>query len=154
MLKQVIIIFSSVLLIASMVFAIELGEMAKAQPNPTKPGVNTTETKMSSNPITSSQLPEKAFIPIENLIVSKSSQGLVELSASVRNNHTFGIHDVTIEGEFFDKNGDSLGKIKEFVTNPSFVLKPGASHNFVALELISHYRVASSNFTATGEPVI
>lgn len=135
------------------IFALDLGDMAKAQSNPTMAGVNTTESKTSSDLSTSNQLPEKAFIPIENLIVSKSSQGLVELSASVRNNHTFGIHDVTIQGEFFDKDGDSLGKINEFVTHPSFVLKPGTSHNFVALEIISHYRVGSFNFTATGEPV-
>lgn len=151
MLKQISIIFSLLLVIASSESVLESKYLVKAQTDSILVGQNTTENTQTSTVPTNIEQPEKVFIPIENLVISKTSQGLVELSASVRNNQTFNIHDIKIQGEFFDKDGASLGKIDEFVTQPSFILKPDASHNFVSLEVISHYKLASSNFTASGE---
>ena len=69
-------------------------------------------------------------MPVEDLVISKSSQGMVEVDGAVRNNNTFDMHEIEITGEFFDKDGNSLGKLNEFVTQPSFLLKPNEKHYF------------------------
>lgn len=153
MLKQISIIFSILLVIAASDSILDTRYSAKAQTNSSGPSQNTTDIATTSPTSTASQQPEKVFISLENLVIGKTSQGLVDISASVKNNQTFDVHDIRIQGEFFDKDGASLGKIDEFVTQPSFILKPGSSHNYAGLEVISHYRVASSNFTATGDPL-
>lgn len=153
MLKQISIVISVLLIMAGSDSLLETRYSAKAQPITADVSKNSTENVEQPSPSSTSQQSQKIFIPIENLVVSKTSQGLVELSASVKNNQTIDIHDIRIKGEFFDKDGASLGKIDEFVTQPSFILKPGSSHNYAGLEVISHYRVASYNFTATGEPL-
>lgn len=153
MLKQISIVFSMLLLIAAFDSILDTRYSAKAQTNSSEALQNATDNSTSTPPSTASQQPEKVFISLENLVIGKTSQGLVDISASVKNNQTFDVHDIRIQGELFDKDGVSLGKINEFVTQPSFILKPGESHNYAGLEVISHYRVASSNFTATGEPL-
>lgn len=153
MLKQISIIFSLLLVIATCDSILDIRYSAKAQTDSLDISQNATDNATSSPSSTAPQPPEKVFISLENLVVGKTSQGLVDISASVKNNQTFDVHDIRIQGEFFDKDGTSLGKIDEFVTQPSFILKPGASHNYAGLEIISHYRVSSYNFTATGEPL-
>jgi hypothetical protein len=153
MLKQISIIFSILLVIAASDSIIDTRYLSKAQTNSSVISQNPADNSTSSSSSTASQHPEKVFISLENLVIGKTSQGLVDISASVRNNQTFDVHDIRIQGEFFDKDGGSLGKIDDFVTQPSFILKPGASHNYAGLEIISHYKVDSSNFTATGEPL-
>lgn len=51
---------------------------------------------------------------LEDLVISKSSGGLLVLNASVRNNRTFQVHYIKIIPEFFDKNENSLGKLEGF----------------------------------------
>ena len=92
-------------------------------------------------------------MPVEDLVISKSSQGMVEVDGAVRNNNTFDIHEIEITGEFFDKDGNSLSKFNEFVTQPSFLLKPNEKHTFTLFEVVSHNRLATTNITAFGEPV-
>lgn len=53
-------------------------------------------------------------MPIEDLVISKSSEGLLVLNASVRNNRTFQVQYMKIILEFFDKDENSLGKIEGF----------------------------------------
>ncbi len=101
----------------------------------------------------SNQQAGKVFIPVEDLVTSKTSQGMVEVDGAVRNNNTFNLHDIEITGEFFDKNGKSLGKFNEYVTQPSFVLKPNEKHTFNLFEVVSHIRLATTNITAFGGPV-
>lgn len=53
-------------------------------------------------------------MPIEDLVISKSSEGLLVLNVSVRNNRTFQVHYMKIILEFFDKDENSLGIIEGF----------------------------------------
>lgn len=91
--------------------------VVKAQSEQNDPTRITNSDSTDLTPTACSQGLEMVLIPIEDLVISKSSQGLVELSASVRNNHTFDIHDIKIMDEFFDKEGNSLGNIDEYVTS-------------------------------------
>ena len=101
----------------------------------------------------SNQQSGKVFITVEDLVTSKTSQGMVEVDGAVRNNNTIELHDIEITGEFFDKDGKSLGKFNEYVTQPSFVLKPNEKHTFNLFEVVNHNRLATTNITATGDPV-
>ena len=62
------------------------------------------------------------------------------------------IHDIKIIAEFFDKDGNSLGKIDEYVTHPSHMLKPNEKYSFSTLEVISHYKLGSTNVTGSAIP--
>ena len=142
MLKEITIIFS-LLMVAS--FADPFNEFknsARGQVN------GTVDNQNNSN-----QQSGKVFIPVEDLVTSKTSQGMVEVDGAVRNNNTIELHDIEITGEFFDKDGKSLGKFNEYVTQPSFVLKPDEKHTFNLFEVVNHNRLATTNITATGDPV-
>jgi hypothetical protein len=142
MLKEITIIFSLLMVAASADPFYEFKNNVRAQVN------GTTENQNNSNPQSG-----KLFIPVEDLVISKSSQGMVEVDGAVRNNNTFDMHDIEITGEFFDKDGTSLGKFNEYVTQPSFFLKPNEKHTFTLFEVVSHYRLATTNITAFGDPV-
>ena len=86
------------------------------------------------------------------LVISKTAQGMVEVDGAVRNNNTFDMHDIEITGEFFDENGNSLGKFDEYVTEPSSSLKPNEKYTFNLFEVVSHIRLATTNITAFGAP--
>jgi hypothetical protein len=142
MLKEITIIFS-LLMVAS--FADPFNEFknsARGQVN------GTVDNQNNSN-----QQSGKVFIPVEDLVTSKTSQGMVEVDGAVRNNNTIELHDIEITGEFFDKEGKSLGKFNEYVTQPSFVLKPDEKHTFNLFEVVNHNRLATTSITATGDPV-
>ena len=142
MLKEITVIFS-LLMVAS--FADPFNEFknsARGQVN------GTVDNQNNSN-----QQSGKVFIPVEDLVTSKTSQGMVEVDGAVRNNNTIELHDIEITGEFFDKDGKSLGKFNEYVTQPSFVLKPNEKHTFNLFEVVNHNRLATTNITATGDPV-
>jgi len=142
MLKEITIIFS-LLMVAS--FADPFNEFK----NSARGQVNGTD----DNQYNSNQQSGKVFIPVEDLVTSKTSQGMVEVDGAVRNNNTIELHDIEITGEFFDKDGKSLGKFNEYVTQPSFVLKPNEKHTFNLFEVVNHNRLATTNITATGDPV-
>lgn len=142
MLKEITVIFS-LLMVAS--FADPFNEFknsARGQVN------GTVDNQNNSN-----QQSGKVFLPVEDLVTSKTSQGMVEVDGAVRNNNTIELHDIEITGEFFDKDGKSLGKFNEYVTQPSFVLKPNEKHTFNLFEVVNHNRLATTNITATGDPV-
>jgi len=142
MLKEITVIFS-LLMVAS--FADPFNEFK----NSARGQVNGTVDNQNNN----NQQSGKLFIPVEDLVTSKTSQGMVEVDGAVRNNNTIELHDIEIAGEFFDKDGKSLGKFNEYVTQPSFVLKPNEKHTFNLFEVVNHNRLATTNITATGDPV-
>ena len=142
MLKEITIIFSLLMVASSADPFYEFKNSARAQTN------GTADNQNSSN-----QQSGQVFIPVEDLVTSKTSQGMVEVDGAVRNNNTFELHNIEITGEFFDKNGKSLGKFSEYVTQPSFVLKPNEKHTFNLFEVVNHNRLATTNITATGDPV-
>ena len=142
MLKEITVIFS-LLMVAS--FADPFNEFK----NSARGQVNGTVDNQNNN----NQQSGKLFIPVEDLVTSKTSQGMVEVDGAVRNNNTIELHDIEITGEFFDKEGKSLGKFNEYVTQPSFVLKPNEKHTFNLFEVVNHNRLATTNITATGDPV-
>ncbi len=63
-------------------------------------------------------------MPMEDLVISKSPEGLLVLNASVRNNHTFQVHHIKIILEFFDKDENSLCKIEGFDIQSLHTTKP------------------------------
>ena len=142
MLKEITVIFS-LLMVAS--FADPFNEFK----NSARGQVNGTVDNQNNN----NQQSGKLFIPVEDLVTSKTSQGMVEVDGAVRNNNTIELHDIEITGEFFDKDGKSLGKFNEYVTQPSFVLKPNEKHTFNLFEVVNHNRLATTNITAFGDPV-
>lgn len=142
MLKEITVIFS-LLMVAS--FADPFNEFK----NSARGQVNGTVDNQNNN----NQQSGKVFIPVEDLVTSKTSQGMVEVDGAIRNNNTIELHDIEITGEFFDKDGKSLGKFNEYVTQPSFVLKPNEKHTFNLFEVVNHNRLATTNITATGDPV-
>lgn len=142
MLKEITVIFS-LLMVAS--FADPFNEFK----NSARGQVNGTVDNQNNN----NQQSGKVFIPVEDLVTSKTSQGMVEVDGAVKNNNTIELHDIEITGEFFDKDGKSLGKFNEYVTQPSFVLKPNEKHTFNLFEVVNHNRLATTNITATGDPV-
>lgn len=142
MLKEITVIFS-LLMVAS--FADPFNEFK----NSARGQVNGTVDNQNNN----NQQSGKVFIPVEDLVTSKTSQGMVEVDGAITNNNTIELHDIEITGEFFDKDGKSLGKFNEYVTQPSFVLKPNEKHTFNLFEVVNHNRLATTNITATGDPV-
>lgn len=138
-----IFFYSFVILMASLAFAL-------ANPVASISGQSGSSNESKS---TLQQNSAKPFLPIENLAVSKTSIGQVEITGNVVNNYTFNIHNIKIHGEFLDKNGAVLGKVDKYVTQPSFILKPGEKHSFYDLAVISYSRLASTNITSTGEPI-
>lgn len=141
MLKEIAIVFSLLMVALSADPFYEFKNSARGQVN------GTADNQNNSN-----QQSGKMFIPVEDLVISKTAQGMVEVDGAVRNNNTFDMHDIEITGEFFDKNGNSLGKFDEYVTQPSFSLKPNEKYTFNLFEVVSHIRLATTNITAFGAP--
>ena len=141
MLKEIAIIFSLLMVASSADPFYEFKNSARGQVN------GTADNQNNSN-----QQSGKMFIPVEDLVISKTAQGMVEVDGAVRNNNTFDMHDIEISGEFFDKDGKSLGKFNEYVTQPSFLLKPNEKYTFNLFEVVSHIRLATTNITAFGAP--
>ena len=141
MLKEIAIIFSLLMVASSADPFYEFKNSARGQVN------GTADNQNNSN-----QQSGKMFIPVEDLVISKTAQGMVEVDGAVRNNNTFDMHDIEITGEFFDKNGNSLGKFNEYVTQPSFSLMPNEKYTFNLFEVVSHIRLATTNITAFGAP--
>lgn len=142
MLKEITIIFSLLMVALSTDPFYEFKNSARAQVN-----------GIADNQNSSNQQSGKVFIPVEDLVTSKSAQGMVEVDGAVRNNNTIELHDIEITGEFFDKNGKSLGKFNQYVTQPSFVLKANEKFTFNLFEVVNHNRLATTNITAFGDPV-
>jgi hypothetical protein len=141
MLKEITIIFS-LLMVASFANPFyEFKNSAKGQVN------GTADNQNNSNPQDG-----KVFIPVEDLAISMSSQGMIEVEGAVRNNNTFEIQDIEVTGEFFDEDGNSLGTFNKYVTHPSVLLNPDERHTFTLMEVVSHYRLATTNITAFGDP--
>ena len=142
MLKEITIIFSLLMVASSVDPFYEFKNSARGQVN------GTADNQNNSN-----QQSGKVYIPVDDLVISKTAQGMVEVDGAARNNNTFDMHDIEISGEFFDKDGKSLGKFNEYVTQPSFFLKPNEKYTFNLFEVVSHNRLATTNLTAFGEPV-
>jgi hypothetical protein len=141
MLKEITIIFS-LLMVASFANPFyEFKNSAKAQVN------GTADNQNNSNPQDG-----KVFIPVEDLAISMSSQGMIEIDGAVRNNNTFEIQDIQVTGEFFDEDGNSLGTFNKYVTHPSVLLNPDETHTFTMMEVVSYYRLADTNITAFADP--
>jgi hypothetical protein len=152
MLKQISIVFSLLLVAGLSESFFDSRHVIRAQSDLSDATKVTNSNSTDPKSTAGSQGVGTVSIPIEDLVISKSSQGLVELSASVRNNHTFDIHDIKIIAEFFDKDGNSLGKIEEYVTQPSHMLKPNENYSFSTLEVISHYKLGTTNVTGSAIP--
>ena len=92
----------------------------------------------------------KVNLKIQDLSVARVPTGTTEILGKVVNNSTSNVQDVVINMVFYDKKGTLLDKFERPLTPTAFVLKPGESHPFNLLELVSFYRINTSNVTATG----
>ena len=93
----------------------------------------------------------KVNLKIQNLSVARVPTGTTEILGKVVNNSTSNVQDVVINMVFYDKKGTLLDKFERPSTPTAFVLKPGESHPFNLSELVSFYRINTSNVTATGD---
>lgn len=92
----------------------------------------------------------KVNLKIQDLSVARVPTGTTEILGKVVNNSTSNVQDVVINMVFYDKKGTLLDKFERPLTPTAFVLKPGESHPFNLSELVSFYRINTSNVTATG----
>jgi hypothetical protein len=92
----------------------------------------------------------KINLKIQDLSVARVPTGTTEILGKVVNNSTSNVQDVVINMAFYDKKGTLLDKFERPLTPTAFVLKPGESHPFNLSELVSFYRINTSNVTATG----
>jgi len=95
----------------------------------------------------------KVKLNIENLSITRSPLGQVDVTGGVRNNNSVNVDDIKVTAEYFDKNGMSIKKTDKLVTNPSHVAKPGDIISFQMQEVISFGKVNSHNLTAYGDVV-
>ena len=95
----------------------------------------------------------KVNLKIQDLSVARVPTGTTEILGKVVNNSTSSVQDVVINMAFYDKKGTLLDKFERSLTPTAFVLKPGESHPFNLSELVSFYRITTSNVTATGDTV-
>lgn len=65
----------------------------------------------------------------------------VEVEGQVVNNSTMGVHDVIVNVQFYDPNGQLLLENDKFVSHPSQILQPGESMQFTILEPLGHDQV-------------
>jgi len=92
----------------------------------------------------------KVNLKIQDLSVARVPTGTTEILGKVVNNSTSNVQDVVINMVFYDKKGTLLDKFERPSTPTAFVLKPGESHPFNLSELVSFYRINTSNVTAAG----
>ena len=92
----------------------------------------------------------KVNLKIQDLSVARVPTGTTEILGKVVNNSTSNVQDVVINMVFYDKKGTLLDKFERPLTPTAFVLKPGESHPFNLSELVSFYRINTSNVTAAG----
>jgi hypothetical protein len=95
--------------------------------------------------------PNKTNLRVEGISMARTPTGITEVTGNIVNNSTSSVDDIEVDVAFFDKGGNQLGKFSNFVTQPSFVLKPGQSHSFNTLETISFYSIGGTNVTATAD---
>jgi hypothetical protein len=95
----------------------------------------------------------KVNLKIQDLSVARVPTGTTEILGKVINNSTSDVHNIAINMAFYDKKGTLLGSFDNPLTPTAFVLKPGESHPFHFSELVSFYRINTSNVTATGDTV-
>ena len=93
----------------------------------------------------------KVNLKIQNLSVARVPTGTTEILGKVVNNSTSNVQDVVINMVFYDKKGTLLDKFERPSTPTALVPKPGESHPFSLSELVSFYRINTSNVTATGD---
>ena len=93
----------------------------------------------------------KVNLKIQDFSVARVPTGTTEILGKVVNNITSNVQDVVINMVFYDKKGTLLDKFERPSTPTAFVLKPGESHPFNLSELVSFYRINTSNVTATGD---
>ena len=82
MLKEIAVIFS-LLMVASLLTFYEFKNSERGQVN------GTADNQNNSN-----QQSGKMFIPVEDLVISKTAQGMVEVDGAVRNSNKFDINDI------------------------------------------------------------
>ena len=95
----------------------------------------------------------KVKLDIENLSITRSPLGQVDVMGSIRNNNSVNVDDIKVIAEYFDKDGVSIKKTDKLVTNPSHVAKPGDIISFQMSEVISFGKVNNHNLTAYGDVV-
>ena len=102
---------------------------------------NTSFAQMTTN---------KVNLKIQDLSVARVPTRSTEILGKVVNNSTSNVQDVVINMVFYDKKGTLLDKFERPLTPNAFVLKPGESHPFNLSDLVSFYRINTSNVIATG----
>jgi hypothetical protein len=112
---------------------------------------STVLTSNSTNATSSMTKDDKISLQIEDLSVTKSPTGIADVAGKVRNNSTVSVNDVKVVGEFFDKDGASIGKVDSFVTSQSLVLKPAEVIPFKLLPVVSFERIGNYTITAIGD---
>src|SRR6476646_5234949 len=104
----------------------------------------------SFNPMFVKTNTNKVNLKIQDLSVARVPTGTTEILGKVVNNSTSNVQDVVINMVFYDKKGTLLDKFERPSTPTSFVLKPFNSQPFNLSELVSFYRINTSNVTAAG----
>ena len=90
----------------------------------------------------------KVNLKIQDLSVAKIPTGVTEIQGKAINNSTLNVKDVVIDMVFYDKNGVLLNKFERPSTPSGLILKPSESHSFNFSELVSSFRINTSNVTA------
>jgi hypothetical protein len=114
-------------------------------------GISTFQ--ITTNIVYSQASPNKANLKIQDLSITNSPTGIAEIKGNVFNNNTSNVDDIIIHMTFYDKAGKQIDTFDRYATEPSFVLKPGGSHAFNYLEVVSFYRISGSNVTASADIV-
>ena len=73
---------------------------------------------------------------------------MTEIQGKAINNSTLKVKDVVIDMVFYDKNWVLLNKFERPSTPSGLILKPSESHSFNFSELVSSFRINTSNVTA------
>lgn len=109
--------------------------------------------QITTNIVYSQGSPNKANLKIQDLSITRSPTAIAEIKGNVVNNNTSNVDDIIIHMIFYDKAGNQIDKFDRYATQPSFVLKPGGSHSFNFLEVVSFNRISGSNVTASADIV-
>jgi hypothetical protein len=94
---------------------------------------------------------KKAVLKVQDLSVSRVPTGVTEIQGKAVNNSTSNVQDIVINMAFYDKKGTLIDKFERSATPTAFVLKPGDSYSFNFSELVSFYRINTSNVTAVAD---
>jgi hypothetical protein len=94
---------------------------------------------------------KKTILKIQDLSVSRVPTGVTEIQGKAVNNGTSNVQDIVINMAFYDKKGTLIDKFERSATPTAFILKPGESYSFNFSELVSFYRISTSNVTAVAD---